>query len=178
MDKNSEEFKVKYQGILKEIEEDILENIPNNSKRLDLKNYEEVKDLYFKLTNKYKQVLLIEQYYDNPDKTYDNDYYVFNNWIDVEGLDMGWIWARNKEEDNQSVRERLDKYFKERVKEILSFGEDLIVYIREDNEVEIYTSSITVLENEYDEKGKMYGRNNEVNRVDLRVIFSNTEIDF
>lgn len=103
--------------VYKQIEEDINKEV--NQLREESEGYTElsVNELVKKvgkLDKAYPYLDYHEKYYTSEEE---DEYYLFNNWIDVEGIDYGWLWV-SCEKENKDIRKELSKQIFNKVVEI------------------------------------------------------------
>ena len=103
--------------VYKQIEEDInkeVNHIRKESGGVTLLSVEELVKKVGKLGKTYPYLDYHEKYYTSEEE---DEYYLFNNWIDVEGIDYGWLWV-SCEKENKDIRKELSKQIFNKVVEI------------------------------------------------------------
>lgn len=103
--------------VYKQIEEDInkeVNQIREESEGYTLLSVEELVKKVGKLGKTYPYLDYHEKYYTSEEE---DEYYLFNNWIDVEGIDYGWLWV-SCEKENKDIRKELSKQILNKVVEI------------------------------------------------------------
>lgn len=102
--------------VYKQIEEDInkeVSQLREESEGVTLLSVEELVKKVGKLDKTYPYLDYHEKYYTSEE----DEYYLFNNWIDVEGIDYGWLWV-SCEKENKDIRKELSKQILNKVVEI------------------------------------------------------------
>lgn len=168
--------------VYKQIEEDINKEV--NHLREESEGYTElsVNELVKKvgkLDKTYPYLDYHEKYYTSEE----DEYYLFNNWIDVEGIDYGWLWV-SCEKENKDIRKELSKQIFNKVVEItenVKEGRNKLtkVYILngEDKDIKGETVYISQTVLEEDEEVIIDGKFEEyIYRKDLVLRYSSKEM--
>lgn len=110
----------------------------------------------------------------------DSEYYLFNNWIDVEGIDYGWLWLKCKDE-NRDIYTELKREIDLKVRMLVGNNlenKQILCYLNKDNGDEITTVYVSRTKIEED----VYYSNPEsedrfyIDRKDLVIRFSDREL--